>query len=58
MTADEGAGAGRREYIGLGVLAFPCLLYAMDLTVVKLAVPALSAKMRPSSAPLLWIVDI
>ncbi len=24
--------AGRREWIGLGVIALPCLLYSMDLT--------------------------
>jgi len=50
--------AGRREWIGLAVLALPCLLYAMDLTVLNLAVPRLSADLRPSSTQLLWIVDI
>jgi len=50
--------AGRREWIGLAVLALPCVLYSMDLTVLNLAVPALSADLRPSSAELLWIVDI
>ena len=35
--------AGRREWIGLGVLALACLLYVMDLTVLHLAVPKLSA---------------
>lgn len=30
--------AGRREWIGLAVLALACLLYAMDLTVLHLAV--------------------
>jgi DHA2 family multidrug resistance protein-like MFS transporter len=50
--------AGRREWIGLAVIALPCLLYSMDLTVLTLAVPALSADLQPSSAQLLWIVDI
>jgi MFS transporter, DHA2 family, multidrug resistance protein len=50
--------AGRREWIGLAVLALPCLLYAMDLTVLNLAVPHLSADLRPSGTQLLWIVDI
>jgi len=40
------------------VIALPCLLYSMDLTVLNLAVPRLSAVLRPSSAQLLWIVDI
>jgi DHA2 family multidrug resistance protein-like MFS transporter len=50
--------AGRREWIGLGVLALPCLLYSTDLTVLNLAVPALSRDLAPSSTQLLWIVDI
>ena len=52
------ARAGRKEWIGLGVIAPPCLLYSMDLTVLNLAVPQLSAELKPSSAQLLWIVDI
>ena len=50
--------AGRREWISLAVLTLPCLLYAMDLTVLNLAVPHLSQDLRPSSTQLLWIVDI
>ena len=50
--------AGRREWVGLGVLALACLLYVMDLTVLHLAVPAISADLQPSSAQLLWIIDI
>src|SRR5687767_13733353 len=50
--------AGRREWIGLAVLALPCLLYSMDLTVLHLAIPKLSADLKPSSAELLWIIDI
>ena len=34
--------AGKREWIGLAVIALPCLLYSMDLTVLHLAVPKLS----------------
>src|SRR5688572_6596817 len=52
------ARATRREWIGLAVIALPCLLYAMDLTVLTLALPSLSADLRPSSTELLWIVDI
>ena len=32
--------------------------HSMDLTVLNLAVPSLSADLKPSSAELLWIVDI
>jgi DHA2 family multidrug resistance protein-like MFS transporter len=54
----EAPRARRREWIGLAVLALPCLLYSMDLTVLNLAVPAISADLRPTSAQLLWIVDV
>jgi len=50
--------ATTREWIGLAVIALPCLLYSMDLTVLNLAVPHLSAALRPTSAQMLWIVDI
>jgi DHA2 family multidrug resistance protein-like MFS transporter len=50
--------AGRREWIGLAVIALPCLLYSMDLTVLYLAVPSLTAELEPSSTQLLWITDI
>jgi MFS transporter, DHA2 family, multidrug resistance protein len=50
--------AGRREWFGLAIIALPCLLYSMDFTVLHLAVPSLVADLRPTSAQLLWIVDI
>ncbi len=50
--------AGRREWIGLGVIALACMLYVMDLTVLHLAIPAISTDLQPSSAQLLWIIDI
>src|SRR5918911_2074453 len=50
--------AGKREWIGLSVIALPCLLYSMDLTVLHLAVPRLTIDLRPSSVQLLWIIDI
>ena len=50
--------AGRKEWIGLAVIALACVLYVMDLTVLHLAVPAISADLHPSSAQLLWIIDI
>lgn len=64
MSADEESSptvagrAGRREWIGLAVIALPCLLYSMDLTVLNLALPQLSRDLAPSSSQLLWIVDI
>src|SRR5215218_2154897 len=32
MTVDRAPKASRREWIGLAVIALPCLLYSMDLT--------------------------
>ena len=58
MIAGEAPRAGRREWIGLAVIALPCLLYSMDLTVLELAVPKLSADLEPTSSQLLWIMDI
>lgn len=58
MHAHTAPRAGRREWLGLAVLLLPTLLIVMDLTVLHLAVPHLSADLRPSSTELLWIVDI
>ena len=58
MSTVDPPKAGRREWIGLAVLALACVVYAMDLTVLHLAVPHLSEDLRPTSAQLLWIADI
>ena len=52
------APATRRDWIGLAIIALPCMVYAMDLTVLNLAIPTLSVELQPSSAQLLWIIDI
>ncbi|MEV0675304.1 MFS transporter [Actinosynnema sp. NPDC050436] len=58
VDAPAPARAGRREWVGLALLALPALLVSMDLTVLHLAVPALSADLHPSSSQLLWVVDV
>jgi MFS transporter, DHA2 family, multidrug resistance protein len=50
--------AGRREWIALAVIALPCLLYSMDLSVLYLALPSLTKDLTPSGPELLWISDI
>src|SRR5215468_7722555 len=50
--------ATRREWLGLAVLALPTLLSAMDFSVLFLALPRLTADLRPSSSQQLWITDI
>ena len=56
MTAPQRA--TRKEWIGLAVIALPCLLYSMDLTVLFLAIPSLTADLSPTATQLLWISDI
>ena len=50
--------ATSREWVGLAVLLLAALVYAMDLTVLNLAIPRISAELRPTSIELLWIFDI
>jgi DHA2 family multidrug resistance protein-like MFS transporter len=56
--SESGPRAGRREWVGLAVIALPCVIYAMDLTVLFLALPVLTRELSPSSSELLWISDI
>ena len=61
MTAIEeetGARAGRREIIGLAVLALPTLLLALDTSVLYLALPSLTADLGAGTAQQLWIMDV
>ena len=48
----------RREWLGLAVIALPCMLSSIDLTVLELALPRIAQDLMPSSAKQLWIVDI
>jgi len=57
-TEQTSSRAGRREWIALAVLALPCVLVTMDLTVLYLAVPALARDLHPSGSELLWITDV
>ncbi|MCH6485072.1 MFS transporter [Pseudoxanthomonas sp. LH2527] len=57
-TPSVPAKATRREWIGLAIIALPCMVYAMDLTVLNLALPAISAELDPTASQLLWIVDV
>ena len=50
--------AGRREWLGLAVLALPTLLLSLDMSVLYLALPYLSADLSAGSTQQLWIMDI
>lgn len=51
------ARAGRRQWLGLAVLALPTLLVSLDLSVLFLALPHLSADLGASGSQQLWILD-
>jgi DHA2 family multidrug resistance protein-like MFS transporter len=57
-TSTSGQRAGRREWIGLGVLLLPLLLVSMDVSVLYFAVPFISRDLEPSSTQQLWIFDV
>jgi len=50
--------AGLREWAGLAVLTLPCVLVSMDISVLYLALPLLSADLAPTATQTLWIVDV
>lgn len=50
--------AGRKEWVGLAVLALPALLVAMDIGALFLALPHLSADLKVTGTQQLWVTDI
>jgi DHA2 family multidrug resistance protein-like MFS transporter len=54
----EGTRAGTREWVGLAVLALPTLLVSIDVSVILLALPHISASLEADSTQMLWIMDI
>ncbi|MEV5715310.1 MFS transporter [Amycolatopsis mediterranei] len=49
--------AGRREWIGLAVLALPTLLVSLDVFVLVLALPKLALSLHADGTEQLWIMD-
>src|SRR5919198_634802 len=50
--------AGARAWLGLAVLALPTLLVSIDVSVMLLALPHISAGLGADSTQQLWIMDI
>ncbi len=50
--------AGRREWLGLAVLALPTLLLSLDVSVLYLALPHISTGLGANSIQQLWILDM
>ncbi|WP_410667091.1 MFS transporter [Amycolatopsis sp. cmx-4-68] len=51
------ARAGRREWVGLAVLALPTLLVSLDVFVLLLALPKLAVSLHADGTEQLWIMD-
>ena len=49
--------AGARAWVGLAALVLPVLITSMDISVLYLAIPSLSADLAPTAGQLLWILD-
>ncbi|GAB3473471.1 MFS transporter [Amycolatopsis cihanbeyliensis] len=60
MTVDDAhrRAAGAREWAGLAVLTLAVLMITFDMFVLLLALPGLSADLRPGTTEQLWILDI
>ena len=58
ITARLGTRAGRREWVGLAVLALPTLLVSIDVFVMLMALPRLSSALGATGTQQLWIADM
>jgi MFS transporter, DHA2 family, multidrug resistance protein len=58
VTGAENLRAGRREWLALAVLALSTLVVTIDVYVMLLALPHLSADLGASNTEQLWITDI
>lgn len=47
-----------RDWAALALLAVPCALISVNSNLLNLAMPALAAELRPTTAQLLWVSDI
>ncbi|MFF0451632.1 MFS transporter [Streptomyces sp. NPDC004609] len=55
---DTGLRAGRREWIGLGLLASVALLLSIDVSILYLALPQMSGDLGATASQQLWIMDV
>ncbi|MEV4838054.1 MFS transporter [Nonomuraea sp. NPDC049486] len=58
MTVAGPEPSTRRRWAGLAVLSASVLIVVMDMTILNVALPAISEALLPGSAELLWIVDV
>lgn len=50
--------ATRKDWLGLAVLVVPILVVSMDMSVLYLALPFMTADLEPTGNQTLWILDI
>ncbi|GAB2877659.1 MFS transporter [Streptomyces mayteni] len=55
---EPGSRAGRREWLGLALLALPLFVLATDASVLFLAAPHIGADLDPSPTQWLWALDV
>ncbi|NRQ31767.1 MFS transporter [Nonomuraea sp. NN258] len=58
MTTTASPVSTRRRWAGLAVLSASLLLVVMDMTVLNVALPAITEALKPGSIELLWMVDV
>ncbi|MGH3325335.1 MAG: MFS transporter, partial [Streptomyces sp.] len=58
VSSSSESRAGRKEWMGLGLLVLPAMLLFMMLTILFLAIPYMAADLAPSSTQTLWILDV
>ncbi|MEV0647850.1 MFS transporter [Phytomonospora sp. NPDC050363] len=57
MTDQATAISGKRAWAGMALLALPTVLLGLDVTVLYLVLPAMSADLAPSATQTLWAMD-
>ncbi|MFE6649250.1 MFS transporter [Nocardioides sp. NPDC057772] len=58
MTTTPPPRATARDWLGMTVLVLPALLASMDLSVLFIASPWISAELAPTASQHLWVMDI
>ncbi|WP_017597229.1 MFS transporter [Nocardiopsis lucentensis] len=58
MVTEVPARAGRRQWLGLGLLTLPLFVLAVDASVLFLAAPHIAAGLDPTPTQWLWAMDV
>ncbi|MBM7368620.1 MFS transporter [Gordonia hydrophobica] len=58
LTTESPTYSSRRAWLATAALSASLLVIVMDMTILNVALPALSADLTPSADQVLWIVDV